>query len=46
MFAPVITRFITYGVKLSNLSLEYARAVIAIPAMREWCNYNDTVLEM
>ena len=36
MFAPVATRFITYGVALSEPSAAYRDTVIAMPAMQEW----------
>lgn len=36
MFAPVVTRFYTYGVKLSPASQEYADAIRQLPAMKEW----------
>ncbi|MCW5737169.1 MAG: glutathione S-transferase family protein [Enhydrobacter sp.] len=36
MFAPVVTRFRTYGVKLDTDSEAYCNAVLAHPAMKEW----------
>ena len=36
MFAPVATRFHTYGVKLDPVSQAYVEATLALPAMREW----------
>ncbi len=36
MFAPVVTRFQTYGVELSPVCRAYADAVLATPLMREW----------
>jgi glutathione S-transferase len=36
MYAPVTTRFTTYGVKLDPESMRYIEAVAAHPAMREW----------
>jgi glutathione S-transferase len=36
MFAPVVTRFLTYDVKLDSDCAAYARAIMALPAMREW----------
>lgn len=35
-YAPVITRFDTYGVELDPACEEYRKAVHALPAMREW----------
>ncbi|MTJ81148.1 MAG: glutathione S-transferase family protein [Telmatospirillum sp.] len=36
MFAPVATRFDTYGVPLDAVSAAYVEEVMAQPAMREW----------
>jgi len=36
MFAPVCTRFATYGVELDPVSHAYQQAVLALPAMQEW----------
>jgi glutathione S-transferase len=36
MFAPVVTRFITYDVKLDSDCAAYCKAVTALPAMQEW----------
>jgi glutathione S-transferase len=36
MYAPVTTRFTTYGHKLDAGSMRYVEAVAAWPAMREW----------
>lgn len=36
MFAPVVSRFITYGVKLEPISQAYANAIRRLPAMQEW----------
>lgn len=36
MFAPVVTRFRTYGVSLDPVARAYSEAVLALPAMREW----------
>ena len=36
MFAPVVTRFRTYGVKLDTNSDAYCNAVLAQPAMKDW----------
>lgn len=37
MFAPVATRCVTYGVRLPPAAAAYRDAVLALPAMREWC---------
>jgi glutathione S-transferase len=36
MFAPVCTRFLTYDVKLDNVSTAYNKTVLAMPLMQEW----------
>ena len=36
MYAPVTTRFATYGHKLDPVSVRYIEAIAALPAMREW----------
>jgi glutathione S-transferase len=36
MFAPVVTRFLTYDVKLDADCAGYCAAVMAMPAMQEW----------
>lgn len=37
MYAPVVTRFRTYGIDLDAITQAYCDAVFAHPAMREWC---------
>ena len=36
MYAPVVTRFLTYDVKLDPACLEYTRTIMAMPEMAEW----------
>lgn len=36
MFAPVVSRFITYGLKLDSVAQAYVDAIWALPAMQEW----------
>lgn len=36
MFAPVVTRFETYGVKVSSAVRAYMDAVLALPSMQRW----------
>lgn len=36
MYAPVVTRFKTYGVKLDAVSQAYADAILAHPAVKQW----------
>ncbi len=35
-YAPVVTRFATYGVKLAPLLAAYSDNVLALPAMQQW----------
>lgn len=36
MFAPVVSRFITYDVKLDSTAAAYVNAIWSLPAMQEW----------
>jgi glutathione S-transferase len=36
MFAPVVTRFLTYDVKLDSDCAAYCKEIMALPAMQEW----------
>ena len=36
MFAPVVTRFITYAVALDEACVGYCDTIMALPAMKEW----------
>ena len=36
MYAPVVTRFITYDVKLEPLLARYSDAIMSLPDMQEW----------
>ncbi len=36
MYAPVVTRFVTYGVAVDETARAYMDAVLALPAMQEW----------
>ncbi|PSB02920.1 glutathione S-transferase family protein [Merismopedia glauca] len=36
MFAPVVSRFHTYGVTLDPICQTYCEAILALPAMQEW----------
>ena len=36
MFAPVVTRFLTYDVKLPRACVDFARTIMAMPEMIEW----------
>jgi glutathione S-transferase len=36
MYAPVVTRFLTYDVKLNKACVEYCRTIMALPEMKEW----------
>jgi glutathione S-transferase len=36
MYAPVVTRFLTYDVQLDQVSSAYCRTIMALPEMQEW----------
>ncbi len=36
MYAPVVLRFMTYGVELDTVSQNYADAILALPSLQEW----------
>jgi len=36
MYAPVVSRFLTYDVKLAGALRQYSQAVLELPAMKEW----------
>ena len=36
MYAPVVSRFVTYSIPLDEVSGEYALAVLALPSFEEW----------
>jgi glutathione S-transferase len=36
MYAPVATRFVTYGVALDDVAADYVGTILDLPAMREW----------
>jgi glutathione S-transferase len=36
MYAPVVTRFITYDVALDPASAQYCQRILALPEMQEW----------
>jgi glutathione S-transferase len=42
MFAPVVTRFITYEVALDPVCVAYCDTVMALPAMQEWVAAAET----
>lgn len=37
-YAPVVMRFVTYGVKLSPIAQAYCEAVQSLSAVHEWCD--------
>ncbi|MDX2144075.1 MAG: glutathione S-transferase family protein [Rhodospirillaceae bacterium] len=43
MYAPVVTRFKTYGVELNPTAKAYSDAILALPAMQQW--YADAAKE-
>lgn len=44
MYAPVVTRFRSYGVQLDGVCQAYCEAVLALPAMQAW--YADAAREV
>jgi glutathione S-transferase len=36
MYAPVVTRFLTYDVPLDDVSATYCRTIMALPEMQQW----------
>ena len=36
MFAPVVTRFITYGIALDPMCEAYCQTIVSMPEMKEW----------
>jgi glutathione S-transferase len=36
MYAPVVTRFLTYDVPLNQACVAYGESIMALPAIREW----------
>lgn len=36
MYAPVVTRFVTYGVKLEAPLVAFCKTILAMPEMQEW----------
>ena len=45
MFAPVVSRFITYDVKLDGVAQAYVEAIWSLPAMQEWVAAASNELE-
>lgn len=45
VFAPVVTRFVTYDVQLDPVSRAYAERILALPAMQEWMKAASLELE-
>jgi glutathione S-transferase len=36
MYAPVVTRFLTYDVALDKACMAYCKRIMELPAMKEW----------
>ncbi len=36
MYAPVVTRFLSYDVALDSVCAAYCKRVMELPAMKEW----------
>ncbi|MDX2217247.1 MAG: glutathione S-transferase family protein [Oculatellaceae cyanobacterium bins.114] len=46
MFAPVVSRFVTYGVSLDPVAQAYADAIWALPTMQEWLAAAEAEVEV
>ncbi len=42
MYAPVVTRFLTYDVSIDKVCSAYAKRIMELPAMQEWVNAAKT----
>ncbi|MDB5939759.1 MAG: glutathione S-transferase-like protein, partial [Polaromonas sp.] len=36
MYAPVVTRFLTYDVAIDKVCAAYCKRIMELPAMKEW----------
>jgi glutathione S-transferase len=36
MYAPVVTRFVTYGVTLDGVAQDYINTIMGLPSLKEW----------
>ncbi|MGF1491962.1 MAG: glutathione S-transferase family protein [Microcoleaceae cyanobacterium] len=45
MFAPVVSRFVTYDVKLGEVEQQYMKAILSLPAMQNWLQAADQEVE-
>jgi glutathione S-transferase len=36
MYAPVVTRFLTYDIPLDKACAAYVKRIMALPALQEW----------
>ena len=43
MFAPVVSRFKTYGIELDPVCAEYCQTILDLPAMKAW--YAEAIKE-
>ncbi|MBE9211595.1 glutathione S-transferase family protein [Plectonema cf. radiosum LEGE 06105] len=46
MYAPVVMRFVTYGVQVDNVCQDYMEAITALPAMQEWVKASEVEEEV
>ena len=46
MFAPVVSRFVTYGVGVSATSEAYMQTVLRHPAMQAWFTEGEREVEI
>ena len=45
MYAPVVSRFVTYGVELPPIVAAYQGRVMALPAMQDWMTESRKEIE-
>lgn len=46
MYAPVVMRFVTYGVEVDKVCQDYMEAILALPAMQEWVKAGEEEKEV
>ena len=46
MYAPVVMRFVTYGVKVDPVSKSFMDAILSLPAMKEWIRAAEKEVEV
>ncbi len=46
MYAPIVMRFVTYGVKVDPVSKGFMDAILSLPAMKEWISAAEKEVEV